>query len=138
MGRPVEGNSDPLACAGALEYFAVSPRNRLQLHTTKLDMACIGFGPEYFRPHLPAQLRSTKYDIETAIRRLCWYCMLDSVTAAGSLWACSLTCPAHLIDSMECTWHHVHRESGIEFICRDWPLTSLIYAVQSRICYRCG
>lgn len=25
MGRPVEGNGDPLACAGALEYYAVSP-----------------------------------------------------------------------------------------------------------------
>lgn len=75
MGRPVEGNSDPLACATALEYYAVSPAfNSCLLCSNPIMTIVVGFGAQYLRTYLPAQPGPPQHDPQAAIRCLRGYC----------------------------------------------------------------
>lgn len=63
MGRPIEGNGDPLACASALEYYAVSICARSCPLVAELTMHHdAGSCAECLWTYLTAQPGSAQYD----------------------------------------------------------------------------
>lgn len=116
MGRPIEGNGDPLACASALEYYAVSHVWYIGVDASKLNKLLLQALALNVSGHTsllsPGQLNMTlRQPFGVCAGIVCVSIALK--TRNRNIERFGLRCTS---DSLECTWNHVHCERNIQVL----------------------